>query len=62
MTSEGRLERVEDPVRAHVELYGGWVQRLLATAQVREIDGVWIGLRPAAIPGLVFKTWAAWFH
>jgi len=62
MTSEGHLSRVEDPVRAHVEIYAGWVQRLLASNQVRSVDGVWIALRPGAIPGLVLKTWAAWFH
>ena len=62
MTTEGRLERVEDPVQAHVEIYSGWVHRLLATRQVREVEEKWIALRPGSIPGLVFKTWAAWFH
>jgi len=62
MTTEGRLERVDDPVRAHVEIYAGWVQRLLATRQVRQIDASWIGLQRSSIPGLVVKTWAAWFH
>lgn len=62
MTTEGSLSRVEDAARAHVELYGGWVERLLATNQVRKIDATWIGLQPRSIPGLVLKTWAAWLH
>ena len=62
MTTEGRLSRVEDPAQAHVEIYAAWVQRLLAMGQVRQVDACWIGLKPSSIPGLVLKTWAAWFH
>lgn len=62
MTSEGRLDRVDDPVGGHVSLYGGWVQRLLASGQVRTVEPGWIALKPAAIPGMVLKTCAAWFH
>jgi hypothetical protein len=62
MTTEGSLSRVDDPAQAHVELYGGWVQRLLHSRQVRQVDERRIGLRPLSIPGLILKTWAAFFH
>lgn len=62
MTSEGRLSRVDDPARAHVEIYASWVQRLIATGQVRSVDGARIALIPRTIPRLVLKSWAAWFQ
>ena len=62
MTSEGSLHRVDDPVEGHLSLYGDWVQRLLASAQVRAVEPGWIGVRHAAIPGIILRTWAAWFH
>jgi hypothetical protein len=62
MTSEGSLRRVDDPVGGHVSLYGGWVQRLLASGQVRTIEPGWVALVPATIPGKILRTYAAWFH
>jgi len=62
MTSEGSLRRVDDPVEGHVNLYGGWVQRLLASGQVRTIEPGWVALVPASIPGMILRTYAAWFH
>ena len=62
MTTEGRVTRVDDPVEAHTEIYAKWVQRLLATSQVREVDGHSIALRPSSIPGFILRSWAAWFH
>ena len=62
MTSPGSLSRVDDPVQAHVEIYGAWVARLLASGQVRCVDGHSISLVPSRIPRLVLKTWAAWLH
>jgi len=62
LTSEGTSNRVEDPVEGHVSLYDGWVERLLASNQVRRVEPGWIGIKRSAIPGMVLRTWAAWFH
>lgn len=62
MTSEGSLRGVDDPVEGHVGLYGGWVQRLLASGQVRTVEPGWVALVPTTIPGMILRTYAAWFH
>jgi hypothetical protein len=62
LTSEGSLHKVDDPVEGHLEFYSGWVERLLASGQVRTAEPGWIAVKPGAIPGIVLKTWAAWLH
>jgi len=62
LTTEGSLHRRDDPVSGHLSLYRGWVQRLLASGQVRRVESGWVALAPARIPGMILRTYAAWFH
>jgi hypothetical protein len=61
-TTQGGLRAVDDPVAAHVRLYDGWVQRMLGAGGLTRRDEGLVGVRAAAIPGVMLRVYRAWLH